>query len=436
MTCIQYITGPAGTGKTYTLAEEMINWFDNHELKDFQSILALTRMHGSRRRLVEKLQTKNLPVRLCIRTVDSFALFIVNRWRLALDITSPIFPGEPGGFIRTDIGTQASFSEIMQCAAALTASPFIAQTIANKYPLILIDEFQDSIGDQLNLLQNLKPFVDLIIAADPFQALDGDESACNWVESSCAQEAFPINRLTVNRRSKNRYIIEAAHAVLHNQPAKYSTDKLPFLCVPSYSLAPWKVIPSRNTQSTFALIFPAQKIFDSLWNASMKQNQNRKAQGKTDLPFPWRIQPSEKKRMELVKNEITGAQPGSKIHSDILDEAFHISKLMGFPQVTDSVLDHLISASIRQKKLYSVNPIKYEAMTTHSAKNREFDHVFIIWDNHACSNLSEDLRRRRLYNAITRAKLSCTVVVIGSKASIEACPVLSLLGTPKEHGER
>ena len=49
------------------------------------------------------------------------------------------------------------------------------------------------------------------------------------------------------------------------------------------------------------------------------------------------------------------------------------------------------------------------AMTIHQAKNREFDHVVVIWP-HRVPN-GDDQRRRLLYNAITRARRSCTVLV-------------------------
>jgi hypothetical protein len=57
-------------------------------------------------------------------------------------------------------------------------------------------------------------------------------------------------------------------------------------------------------------------------------------------------------------------------------------------------------------------------LTIHQAKNREFDHVVIIWPYEIASD--PDDRRRLLYNAITRAKQSCLIVVQAQKMLAEA----------------
>jgi len=48
-------------------------------------------------------------------------------------------------------------------------------------------------------------------------------------------------------------------------------------------------------------------------------------------------------------------------------------------------------------------------MTIQQAKNREFDHVVVIWP-YTIPNDNEQ-KRRLLYNAITRAQQSCLVLV-------------------------
>ena len=50
----------------------------------------------------------------------------------------------------------------------------------------------------------------------------------------------------------------------------------------------------------------------------------------------------------------------------------------------------------------------YAAMTIAQAKNREFDHVFVLWPYTVRDDAGQ--KRRLLYNAITRAKRSCTVL--------------------------
>lgn len=49
------------------------------------------------------------------------------------------------------------------------------------------------------------------------------------------------------------------------------------------------------------------------------------------------------------------------------------------------------------------------AMTVHQAKNREFDGVVVLWPYQLGGDAEH--KRRLLYNAVTRARGWCTVVV-------------------------
>ncbi|TWR52141.1 hypothetical protein FIV41_26660 [Pseudomonas marginalis] len=49
------------------------------------------------------------------------------------------------------------------------------------------------------------------------------------------------------------------------------------------------------------------------------------------------------------------------------------------------------------------------ALTVHGAKNREFDLVIVLWP--AAIRGNDEQQRRLLYNAITRAKQQCLVLV-------------------------
>ena len=51
------------------------------------------------------------------------------------------------------------------------------------------------------------------------------------------------------------------------------------------------------------------------------------------------------------------------------------------------------------------------AMTVQQAKNREFDGVVIIWPYQVGGDVEH--KRRLLYNAVTRAKRWCNVIVQG-----------------------
>lgn len=63
----------------------------------------------------------------------------------------------------------------------------------------------------------------------------------------------------------------------------------------------------------------------------------------------------------------------------------------------------------RKRRLPRADENNWRGMTVHGAKNREFDNVIVLWP--AAVVGSDDHRRRLLYNAITRAKQRCLVLV-------------------------
>jgi superfamily I DNA/RNA helicase len=62
----------------------------------------------------------------------------------------------------------------------------------------------------------------------------------------------------------------------------------------------------------------------------------------------------------------------------------------------------------------------WRGMTVHGAKNREFDNVVVLWPA-AIGGRSDDHKRRLLYNAVTRAKQRC-LVLVQAKASLGQAP--------------
>ncbi|MCZ7681538.1 MAG: ATP-binding domain-containing protein [Sandaracinaceae bacterium] len=60
------------------------------------------------------------------------------------------------------------------------------------------------------------------------------------------------------------------------------------------------------------------------------------------------------------------------------------------------------------------------ALTIHQAKNREFDRVVVLWGYTVPKEA--EMRRRWLYNAITRARVAATVIVQGDKKRLKEAP--------------
>ncbi len=86
---LRYFEGVAGTGKTTRLINELKQHVNNEDFDDGQKILAITFMHGSRRRLQQTLSAEeSVADRFECLTIDSFAKRIAERWRSLLTNSS------------------------------------------------------------------------------------------------------------------------------------------------------------------------------------------------------------------------------------------------------------------------------------------------------------------------------------------------------------
>ena len=137
--------GPAGTGKTTRLIERTRKHLEQHPLGIDQRVLALTKFHGSRRRMHLKLSDPKMGVgnALDCVTIDSFAWSLITRWRLLLDHLH-IHP------------TQGDFASITSAAGVLLRRPGVAKWVARRYPVVVVDEMQDCKGGEVTLLSGLE----------------------------------------------------------------------------------------------------------------------------------------------------------------------------------------------------------------------------------------------------------------------------------------
>ena len=188
---IYVVSGQAGTGKTTWLMDKALELAPRYITTDHHSLLAITRMHGARRRVQMKLSDSFTDFNFSVSTIDRFALSVLNRWRRSLGYTLPIqaVNGE-SDFIESLLGTEASFGRILQKATSLLQSQTVQHILSESYPLILIDEFQDCHGPLLEFVKVLSECSILILAADDFQLLDGSVRGCpgiTWINEMQSQ---------------------------------------------------------------------------------------------------------------------------------------------------------------------------------------------------------------------------------------------------------
>src|SRR5690606_20368723 len=129
---VRAFTGGAGCGKTHRLMQALSSHLGTMPLKDGQKVLALTFMHGSRRRLEERLdQLKILKGRTDCSTIDSFAWRLVRRW-LPLAVALGFADIEPDQYER-----------VCDAAGALLQIKEVCGWVAATFPILLVDEAQD-----------------------------------------------------------------------------------------------------------------------------------------------------------------------------------------------------------------------------------------------------------------------------------------------------
>jgi superfamily I DNA/RNA helicase len=89
-------------------------------------------------------------------------------------------------------------------------------------------------------------------------------------------------------------------------------------------------------------------------------------------------------------------------------------------ELTDQIIEERLVLILHQSRHYGPATERgLAAMTVYAAKNREFDGVVVFWPYQIGG--SDDHKRRLLYNAITRAKQWCVIVVQGDQI-LNGCP--------------
>ena len=192
------VEGAAGCGKTVRLIGALEDALADAPLREGQRVLALTFMHGARRRLHEKLRdVAGTRGRLHCVTVDSFAQRLVGRWRsLATALGTPT--------LRAD-----QYDEQCDAAGLLLEQPDVAAWVAASFPIVLVDEAQDLKPQRLRIISALAGPTRLMIAADDFQCLDPAlrPSPCvTWLRQACT----PITLTRVHRTCVSGLLTAAA----------------------------------------------------------------------------------------------------------------------------------------------------------------------------------------------------------------------------------
>ena len=413
MTVTAY-TGPAGTGKTHSLMEQVKSEVMSCPLDDHERVLALTFMHGSRRRLDSRLRgIGEINGRHRAMTLDSLAWRLCQRWRAlaaSLNVQAP---------------TEADFDATCALAAVLLGRPAVASWVSVAYPFVVVDEAQDLTEPRSEMIRHLAASCHVLLAFDEFQCLNptmGSMPVEGWLPDYCT----PI-LLEDCHRTHEKELLAAARALRTGSAPKRSGYQFKVVETPGKPYAATflaNFITWRGGGSV-AVLTPSRK--GAFVDDVVKLVRTRKlGKFKNGLyPIEWELPAhSEADRVANLMTLPDQCSPSKAVqllepHSQepairtVVDWVRGRASL-GIDVLTSQQIQSRIKRTITESRHFGGQATrKYSAMTIQQAKNREFDHVAVVWPYTVPQN--DDQRRRLLYNAITRARRSCLVMVQSPK---------------------
>lgn len=410
---LYFIEGPAGTGKTTRIFQELQRILEECRIAEHQQVLALTKMHGSRRRMDGRLRSMSaLRGRYRCCTADSFAWSIVRRWRTLARRRSASELAED------------DYEQVCSLAGNLLAETTVSRWVVRLFPVVVVDEFQDCKGGQLAMVSGLSSLATCIVAADGFQDLEGTEvnPAVAWARTNGESES-----LGDIRRTSALGLLQASQAIRargnipnngggftalgahnHNVGASFVSMSLTWWsdCADIAVLTPVRPSSSRFVRGLIARV-EASPI------------------GKRPVG-PHRVPWEESQEEEWAKfvAELDLPDDGD---AEVCSDTFQFEDVSGARQA----LRHWIERQTRVagRTTFTADEIRCEArrihqrsrahrrvrsrgvraMTIHQAKNREFHSVIVLWPYEVAGDMER--QRRLLYNAITRAKHRVLVVI-------------------------
>jgi superfamily I DNA/RNA helicase len=436
-------TGPAGVGKTHRLVDTVRDEALANPLKPHQSLLALTFMHGARRRLSRKLAERvGGGTRLDCMTIDSFALSLVRRYRRHLGMKGLIdVSSESGNKWEQQDGThRAGFALVRTSAVILLSFPEVRAAVQAAHPILVVDEFQDCDDSLLDFVRSLVDLCSAFVAADEFQALSAlaEPSAVQWLRS-----AFNVQGLDYNRRTQEKALLRTARALRDNEKVDGGVEVI--VCPTSqragFRIASqhlWKKWPHSRT----VLLSAAGPSRAPFTREVLDLVRHPLVTAKHKFPaYPYTWAASHKEETDTLLEHIRSLGTGVDVSElprttdqPLLSEVFQRCaaqcRIRGQRAIDAEALARLAERALATLHAHSsIGDSEGQlAMTIHSAKNREFENVIVLWPYERTTEPL--LQRKLLYNAVTRAKKHALILVQGDERKLRNDPVLSLIWTP------
>lgn len=414
------VEGVAGSGKTVRLMETLQRELSQSPLRDGQRVLALTFMHGARRRLHEKLHAiRSLRGRIECATIDSFAQRLVRRWRgTASAIGAP--PLEPD-----------QYDEQCATAADLLERAEVAAWVVASFPVVLIDEAQDLKPERLRMVEAFASGGVVLIAADEFQCLDAGlrpNPCVAWMNEACKPTV-----LTEVHRTSVPDLLNAAVAIRAGTKAQVGPSFKILKATGPYMPAAFLANAIRWRQGgNVAVITPslsggfAQSVVERVTQHECGKHKSgpfpirwERSDGDEAAAFAKALQLNEESTPEQAVAALEQLLPAAAIKDTIAWVRLQARAAgVGTFHRADIVARIARCVSMRRHRLGGHSSL-FTALTVQQAKNREFEGVVILWPYQVGGD--DEHKRRLLYNAVTRARRWCTVILQGASL-LKAAP--------------
>ena len=435
---VRAVEGAAGCGKTYRLMEMLAETLEAHPLIEGQRVLALTFMHGARRRLADRLRAvEGLSGRVDCCTVDGFAWRIYRRWRgLAAALGIPQRTEEEFDAVcdaAIPQRTEGEFDAVCDAAGMLLEQRQVRDWATASFPIVLVDEGQDLRPERLRMLVALSAAARTLIAADEFQCLDQalrPNPLVTWL-----QEGWEPETLAQIRRTNIAGLLAAAAAIRDRQaPVSGQRFRIlqPGVNIPLAATLLANTIAWRQDGGNVAVITPAlQGGFAKNVVARVQEGPCGQL-GNGPYMIHWEGTDRSEVQAILAAVELPRAGTGPEVIAALrqllplwpvrstiawVDNQTHAR---GRDEFLRKEIETVIARNVALQCQHGRSTThRFTALTVQQAKNREFDGVVVLWPYQVGGDAEH--KRRLLYNAVTRARRWCNIIVQG-QAILAASP--------------
>jgi hypothetical protein len=320
--------------------------------------------------------------------------------------------------------TEDQYDATCDAAGALLEREEIRKWVSRSYPHVIVDEAQDLKPERLRIVRALEPNVAMLVASDEFQCLNSTlrpNPSVGWIAERCQPTV-----LQVQRRTTQAALIAAAHAIRDGHavvPGQHLVVRAGPGTPPFHQAA--AIVANAiawNGGSDIAVITPSKSgnfatgVVERVRAGPIGQRHNgpyhihwessddeAASQHALNLNLP--LDGGFKATIEALS--VPGAHPAISMCRDWVTRSYRLTGQITFAPAL--VREQLRLCFTRHRRFSRNSSVRLKAMTIHQAKNREFEGVIVLWPYTVAGNPEQ--QRRLLYNALTRAKRWCTIVV-------------------------